>query len=337
MQMENIKLYPLQFQPVYKDYIWGGNKIAARYNRKLPQGIYAESWEIADRPEGMSVVINGPLAGKDLFSLMKLYGEQLTGRAETAAGRPCEEFPLLIKIIDARDKLSVQVHPDETGARQTGGDPKTEMWYVLDAEKGAAVYVGLKAGVTREIFKRGLETGKAGELLQEIPVARGDVVYLPGGRIHAIGPGCMMLEVMQSSNTTFRLFDWNRVGRDGQPRALQISKAIKVIRWDDQAVTKIAAAERPLKLEKEGYSHVELLSTPFFRLEKLILSRTVPCATSGRTFHALFVEEGVLELKADNDTLRLESGMTVLVPAAVAEYSLAAGKDPATVLRISLP
>ena len=115
--MENIRLYPLQFQPVYKDYIWGGNKIALQYKRGLPPGIYAESWEIADRPEGMSVVLNGPLAGRDLFSLMKLYGEKLMGQQ-------FNEFPLLIKIIDAKEKLSVQVHPDASGARDTGGDPR---------------------------------------------------------------------------------------------------------------------------------------------------------------------------------------------------------------------
>lgn len=328
--MENIALYPLLFQPVYKDYIWGGEKIARRYQRPLPPGIYAESWEIADRPEGMSVALNGPLAGRDLFSLMKLAGEKLTGR-------PGTEFPLLVKIIDAREKLSVQVHPDEAGAKAAGGDPKTEMWYVLDAAPGAQVYAGFRPGVTPAVFKDALAKGRVAELLQVIPVARGDVVYLPGGRIHAIGAGCLMLEVMQNSDTTFRLFDWNRLGRDGQPRALQVNKALKAIRWDDSENPKIAVARRPGPADRPGKAVAELLRTPFFRFEKLVVSGTLPCATGGGTFHILFMEEGDAELAAAAVKMRLAAGATVLVPAALPEYALTAGPGPATILRISLP
>lgn len=334
----------MQFQPLYKDYIWGGEKIVRRYKRNLPAGVYAESWEIADRPEGMSVAVNGPLAGRDLFSLLNLYGAKLTGRArpcealdQRAASRTGEEFPLLVKLIDAKEKLSVQVHPDATGAKAAGGDPKTEMWYVLDAEPGAQVYVGFKIGVTPAAFKAALAEGRTGELLEVVPVAKGDVVYLPGGRIHAIGEGCLMLEVMQNSDTTFRVFDWNRLGRDGKPRALQIHKAMQVIRWNDKAPSKIAAAERPLQFDKDGNAAAELLNTPFFRLEKLVAAKTLNCATGGRTFHILFVEEGLVELAAASEKMRLAAGNTVLVPAAVSDYALVAGNSPATILRISRP
>lgn len=328
--MKNISLYPLQFQPVYKDYIWGGNKIALQYRRGLPPGVYAESWEIADRPEGISVVVNGPLAGRDLFSLMKMYGEKLTGR-------PFGEFPLLIKIIDAKEKLSVQVHPDASGARDTGGDPKTEIWYVLAAEPQAKVYAGLKPGVTAASFKAALAKGQAGEFLQDIPVAKGDVIFIPAGRIHAIGPGCLILEVMQSSNTTFRLFDWNRVGHDGRPRALQINKGLKVVRWDDSDSPKIDLTKHPLQFDRDGNAVAELLSTPFFRFEKIIVAKPLPCATDGKTFHILFVQEGSVELTADSEKMQLKSGMTVLVPAVLENYSLASLKGAATVLRVSLP
>lgn len=329
--MENIPLYPLRFQPVYKDYIWGGNKIARHYKRGLPPGVYAESWEIADRPEGMSVVVNGPLAGRDLFSLMKLYGEQLTGRTFA-------EFPLLVKIIDAKEKLSVQVHPDETGARDTGGDPKTEMWYVLAVEPQAKVYAGLKPGVTAASFKEALlAKGKAGELLEDIAVARGDVVFIPGGRIHAIGPGCMLLEIMQNSNTTFRLFDWNRLGRDGEPRALQINRAFKVVRWEDASPPKVDLTKHPLPFDLDGNSVVELLNTPFFKFEKMVVAKSLQCATGGKTFHILFVEEGSVDLLVGFEKMQIESGMTVLVPAALSEYTLTAAKSAATALRISLP
>jgi mannose-6-phosphate isomerase len=328
--MENIPLYPLQFQPVYKDYIWGGNKIAVQYNRGLPFGIYAESWEIADRPEGMSKVINGPLAGRDLFSLMKLYGEKLTGR-------PFGEFPLLIKIIDAKEKLSVQVHPDENGVKTVGGDAKSEMWYVLAADPQAEVYAGLKPGVTAASFKEALRQGKAGELLQSVPVAKGDVVYIPGGRIHAIGPGCLILEVQQNSNTTFRLFDWNRLGQDGNPRALQINKAIKVIRWDDPDSPKIDLVKHPMQFDRDGNAITELLCAPFFRFEKMMVAKSLQCAIDGKTFHALFVDEGAVKLTSDSDTMQLESGMTALIPAALSKYSLTSTRGQATVLRVSLP
>lgn len=328
--MENIPLYPLQFQPVYKDYIWGGNKITVQYKRGLPPGIYAESWEIADRPEGMSVVINGPLAGRDLFSLMRLYGEKITGRH-------LNEFPLLVKIIDAKEKLSVQVHPDEAGIKDVSGDPKTEMWYVLAAEPCAEVYAGLQPGVTAASFKDALTKGKAGELLQAIPVTKGDVVYIPGGRIHAIGPGCLLLEVQQNSNTTFRLFDWNRLGQDGKPRALQINKAIKVIRWDNPAPPKIDITKHPMQFDGDGNAVAELLSTPFFRFEKMIVAKSLLCATAGKTFHALFIEEGAVELASDSEKMPLECGMTVLVPAVAKGYSLTSLKGTATVLRVSLP
>jgi mannose-6-phosphate isomerase len=328
--MEDIPLYPLCFQPVYKDYIWGGNKIALQYNRGLPPGVYAESWEIADRPEGMSVVVNGALAGRDLFSLMKSYGEKLMGRAFT-------EFPLLVKIIDAKDMLSVQVHPDEAGAKDTGGDPKTEMWYVLAAEPRAKVYVGVKPGVTPASFKEALSGEKAGELLGELPVARGDVILIPGGRIHAIGPGCMLLEVMQNSNTTYRLFDWKRLGKDGQPRALQVNKALKVVRWNDQNPSKVDLASHPMPFDGDGNATVELLKTPFFRFEKMILAKSLQCVTGGRTFHILFVEDGAAELSYKSEKMQIESGMTVLVPAALSKYKLTSKRKSATILRVSLP
>jgi len=301
-----------------------------QYKRGLKPGVYAESWEIADRPEGMSVVVNGQLAGRDLFSLMKLYGEKLTGRTFA-------EFPLLVKIIDAKEKLSVQVHPDASGARDTGGDPKTEMWYVLAAEPGAKVYAGLKPGVTATAFKDALTKGKAGEFLQDIPVAKGDVVFIPGGRIHAIGPGCMLLEVMQNSNTTYRLFDWNRLGRDGQPRALQINKAMKVVRWNDPDSPKIDLTKRPPQFDREENAVVDLLRTPFFNFEKVILRRSLRCATDGKTFHVLFMEEGAVELTAGSEKMQLKGGMTVLIPAVLSNYSLASLKGAATILRISMP
>jgi mannose-6-phosphate isomerase len=205
------------------------------------------------------------------------------------------------------------------------------------AEPWAKVYAGLKPGVTAASFKEALTKGKAGEFLQDIPVAKGDVVFIPGGRIHAIGPGCMILEVMQNSNTTFRLFDWNRVGQDGQPRALQINKAMKVVRWDDSDSPKIDLTKHPLQFDRDGNAVAELLRAPFFRFEKMIVSKSLPCAMDGKTFHVLFMDEGAVELTAGSEKIQLESGMTVLIPAALSGYSLVSGSGVATILRISLP
>ena len=182
-----------------------------------------------------------------------------------------------------------------------------------------------------------LAKGKAGEFLQDIPVTKGDVVIIPGGRIHAIGPGCLLLEVMQNSNTTYRLFDWNRVGRDGQPRALQINKATKVVRWDDSDSSKIDLSRHPLQFDRDGNAVVELLSASFFKFEKMIVAKSLPCAMDGKTFHILFMEEGSVELSSGSEKMRIESGMTVLVPAALSKYSLTSNRGKATILRISLP
>lgn len=328
--MQDIPLYPLLFHPVYKSYIWGGSRINALYNRNLPPGVYAESWEIADRPEGMSVVRNGALAGRDLYGLLKLFGPRLTGRQ-------CGEFPLLIKILDAREKLSVQVHPDESTARETGGDPKTEMWYVLQAEPGAEIYAGLKPGVTASSFRQALQKGDVIESLRAVRVARGDVIFIPGGRVHVLGPGCLLLEVMQNSDTTYRLFDWNRVGPDGNPRALQVNKALKAIRWDDSASPKVEPGAGAARPDRGGNTTAELLKTDFFKFEKISLVSAVSCATGGKTFHVLFVEEGRVDLSWDAGRLPLEIGTTALVPAGMSEYSIASARGPATVLRISLP
>lgn len=328
--MQKIPLYPLLFQPVYKDYIWGGSRVAQRYKRSLPPGIYAESWEIADRPEGMSIVINGALAGQDLFSLMKVYGDQITGVSQG-------EFPLLVKIIDAKETLSVQVHPDEAGVKETGGDPKTEMWYVLAAEPGSVIYAGLKAGVDAAVFKEALKKGNVGDLLPAIPVAKGDVIYIPGGRVHAIGPGCMLLEVLQNSDTTFRLHDWNRLGKDGNPRALQINKALRVIRWNDTESPIVAASRRPVRLDADGNAAVELLNTRFFKFEKIVAAKPMRCLTGGKTFHVLFVDEGSVELAAAPTRVRISMGSTVLIPAALPEYTLTPSAGVAAILRVSLP
>ena len=213
-------LYPLRFKPVYKDYIWGGDKIIRLYNRQEPHGIYAESWEVSDRADGMSVVSVGPLAGKSLRDVVQTYPFDLFGAKVQA-----QVFPLLVKLIDSRDRLSVQVHPDVEMAKKYGGEAKTEMWYVLDAEPGAGVFAGLKSGVDAKALSEAMQTDRFEEILTRIPVTKGDAIFIPGGLVHSIDAGCLLLEVQQNSNTTYRIYDWNRRGGGRQAAAAALERS----------------------------------------------------------------------------------------------------------------
>src|SRR3954471_19309448 len=223
-------LYPLTFQPIFKERVWGGRALERLYGKKLPAGVpIGESWEISDRPGDASVIANGPLAGKDLRWLMEHHERELLGETKSANGR----FPLLIKILDAQEKLSLQVHPPAHKAAELKGEPKTEAWYIADAAPGAELYVGLKCGVTRAEFETKIKTGAVAECFHRVPVKAGDTMFLPSGRVHAIGAGLVIFEIQQNSDTTYRVFDWNRVGLDGIPRDLHVAQSLSSIDFED--------------------------------------------------------------------------------------------------------
>src|SRR5215472_12328728 len=224
-------LYPLSFYPIFKERVWGGRKLQQLYGKPLPPGKpIGESWEISDRPGDVSVIANGPFAGKDLHWLMENYAAEILGGAKpTTEGR----FPLLCKILDAREKLSLQVHPPASRAKELKGEPKTEMWYIADATPGASLYVGLKHGVTRAQFEKKIADGSVADCFHRIPVKAGDTMFLPSGRVHAIGDGLVIFEIQQNSDTTYRVFDWNRVGLDGKPRELHVSESLASIDFND--------------------------------------------------------------------------------------------------------
>ena len=223
-------LYPLMFQPIFKERVWGGRNLERLYQKALPPGVpIGESWEITDRPEAASVIANGPLAGKDLRWLMEHHAKELLGPARSHNGR----FPLLIKLLDAEEKLSLQVHPPAHVAARLGGEPKTEMWYIADARAGAELYAGLRRGVTRAEFERRINDGTVADCFHRLPVKPGDVMFLPSGRVHAIGAGLVLFEIQQNSDTTFRVFDWNRPGLDGQPRELHVEQSLQCIDFND--------------------------------------------------------------------------------------------------------
>jgi mannose-6-phosphate isomerase len=231
-------LYPLSFHPIFQERIWGGRNLERLFQKSLPPNrAIGESWEISDRPEAVSVIANGPLAGKDLRWLMKEHQVDLMGKSQPMGDR----FPLLVKILDATDKLSLQVHPPQAVARKLHGEPKTEIWYIAQAEPGAELYVGLRHGVSRQEFEKKIESGAVAECFHRIKVQAGDIMSLPSGRVHAIGKGLVIFEVQQNSDTTYRVFDWNRLDKEGKPRPLHIPESLLSIDFQDFEPTLVQA------------------------------------------------------------------------------------------------
>lgn len=228
----NISLYPLLFEPVLKDYIWGGRNLE-RLGRMLPPTKIAESWEIAAHRDGDTIVTNGQLAGLTLSQVHSALGLGLIGTRNTWA-QERGKFPLLIKLLDAHDKLSVQVHPDDDYAMAHEGNElgKTEMWVIVHADPGAAVVLGVRAGTTSLRFREAIDDGTLESLLHTVPIQTGDFVCVPAGTVHAILGGAIIAEVQQNSNTTYRVFDWNRLQSDGSRRELHIQNALDVIDFD---------------------------------------------------------------------------------------------------------
>ena len=227
-----MKAYPLKFKPIYKQRIWGGQKLREVFGKDLTAGQkIGESWELADLPEDKSVIANGELAGQTLHSAIEKYPKEITGDEDFTL-----PFPLLIKILDAEDVLSVQVHPDPETCRRMGkGTPKTECWYIIAAEPGAVIYKGLKKGVTKQQFAEAIEKGAVAEMLVKVPVRAGECHFLPAGTAHAIGPGLLIAEIQTPSDTTYRVFDWNRVDDTGKARELHIEEALESINFDQSS------------------------------------------------------------------------------------------------------
>ena len=317
---------PIRFAPVYQDYIWGGDRIRTVFGRSGTGAVCAESWEISDRDEGMSVVDGGPHAGRTLRDLAEAHGTALLGRAVTGT-----RFPLLIKIIDARDRLSLQVHPDDASAARVGGEAKTEMWYALPGASDSFVYAGLEPGTDAAALRGALEAGRIEPLLRRQPIRAGQAVFIPGGRVHAIGEGCLLLEVQQNSNTTYRVYDWGRVDRSGKPRPTHLREALDVIRWEDRRPCLIPEPSGPGPCSG-------VFRCPYFRLERLRPEgRAIRLRNGGASFHALFVSAGRVRLVSRGFTGDAAAGQSYLLPAALSAYAIEPAGPDAEVLRISVP
>jgi mannose-6-phosphate isomerase len=301
-------LYPLVFHPIFKDRVWGGRSLERLYAKPLPPAQpIGESWEICDRPGDASVIANGPLAGRDLHWLMVYHGAELLGAARSQQGR----FPLLIKILDAQDQLSLQVHPPPRKAAALGGEPKTEMWYLAAATAAASLYVGLKAGTTRADFERRLHDGTVADCFHRVGVRAGDAMFLPSGRVHAIGAGCLIFEIQQNSDTTYRVFDWNRVGLDGRPRDLHLPESLASIDFDDFEPGLLAGAAS----DQDGMGRRPLIDDPLFQVDQLDLPAGPGATLTGNRPVILGVLAGTLNVTAAGTAIQLSPGGFGLIPA----------------------
>lgn len=325
------KWYPLLFRPIYRVTLWGGGRIRRLYRRPhAPSRFCGESWELADRAEASSVIRNGYWRGHTLNHVLQLAPHEVGGTRVDAK----ERFPLLIKIIDARERLSVQVHPTRAAARRLGGDPKTEMWYILDAPAGARIFAGFRPGVDRRTVERALQERCLVQYLRSVPVVPGECLYVPAGRVHAIGEGCLVLEIQQNSDTTYRLYDWGRLDRSGTPRPLHIREALTSIRWIDTRPLRVR--RRELRGRKEGVTQWPLLRTPYFEAYRFDIRNGQTFENDGRSCHILFVERGAVRVSCSGGRVDLTPGTTCLMPAAIADYRAMPRDGLVRLIRVTL-
>ena len=310
-----MNLYPLKFAPILKEMIWGGTLLQEVLGKPSPSGRTGESWEISGLPESVSVVANGAYAGLTLNEVIAVSPDEVLGAANIA--RTGAAFPLLIKFIDACDDLSIQVHPNDEQAKPFGSAGKTEMWYVLRAERDAALISGLSQPVTEQEYVRRVQDGTLTDVLQRHRVSGGDVFFIPAGRIHAIGKGILLLEIQQSSNITYRIFDYNRRDANGVQRPLHTEQAKSVINYADCEDTKLSITRTP-------NIPVNIAQCPYFTANVIEMTRPVVRSYgAGRSFVILICTRGSAVIHYGGKSTGIAAGETALLPAALSAVTLA--------------
>lgn len=302
--------YPIYFKPIYQERVWGGRNLASELGRILPEGaVIGESWEVVDRPEAMSVVVGGEHDGMPLRELIASNPTAIMGQGYD----PERPFPILVKWLDCADRLSLQVHPPKEVADALGGEPKTENWYIAGCKEDATLIVGLKKGVTRQEFEERLEKGTLEECVHRFPVTAGESILVESGRLHAIDAGNLILEIQQNSDTTYRVYDWGRVGLDGKPRQLHVEESLKCIDWEDFEPS----------TNKPRTGTAILADCPEFRLVKYSLnSDSVPLRLEGGAARLVSVVDGEVRI----GEAVVSKGVTVLLPASEA-YDVRSVRD----------
>lgn len=332
-------LYPLRFQPIFRRYIWGGQRLSSVLKKPIGDQSAAESWEIVDHGDDQSVVRFGPLAGKTLSQLIGDHGPALLGvevaRAISSPQRPSylqNRFPLLLKFLDANRHLSIQVHPDDAfGATLDPPDlGKTEAWYVMQADPGATIYAGLKSGVDKATFESAVDQGQTETVMHSFQPTAGDCVFIPAGTMHAIGAGLLIAEIQQASDTTFRVFDWNRVGDDGNPRPLHIAQSVAATDFARGPVGPTTAVDL-------GDGVQELINCEKFVMRRHRIAQPTTIGGDGK-FRILAMTGGALSVQDDPADQPLGLGQTMLLPAGLPLLDLEpAGDRDAEMLEIFVP
>ncbi|RUS45442.1 type I phosphomannose isomerase catalytic subunit [Cohnella sp. AR92] len=321
-----IKPYPLHFKPEFKERVWGGRALE-QFGFDVPEGHIGEGWMIADHANGVSHVLNGELAGQGLDQIREKLGDDWFGSAGSKSGNG--RFPLLIKLLDCNDDLSVQVHPNDSYAGLPKGElGKTEMWYVLDAKPGAKIIYGLQPGVTRESFAAAIEENRIMDTLQEVSVQAGDTFYIPAGTVHALCAGVLVAEIQQNSDTTYRLYDYDRPGLDGKPRELHIEDSLNVTAYEGAGAT---------RMKTDGAKPNEWLTlaeSPYFITDKGVVNGSWKQETSPESFDIVIVAEGTGSIGWGSDRIGAKAGDCFLLPAPLGAYTL---EGSLTVLRSRVP
>lgn len=302
-------MYPMKLIAPLKDYLWGGTRLRDEYGKETQMAKVAESWELACHRDGMSVIANGAAAGQPLADWIAAEGVGVLG---TKAAR-FPYFPLLIKLIDAHDNLSVQVHPNDDYALRVEGEyGKTEMWYVMDAAPGAELLYGFQHEITKAEFRRRIEESTLLDVVRHVPVQKGDVFFIPAGTLHAIGKGILICEIQQNSNTTYRVYDYGRIGTDGKQRELHIEKALDVTCLAPAAQYTAVGTEASICT---GAKSRLLAACDYFTVYHLVIDGACVLTVGDDSFQCLTLLSGNLTLRTDTDALSLQKGESVFLPA----------------------
>ncbi len=309
-------MYPLKMIAPCKDYIWGGTKLKTEWGKKTDLAKVAESWELSSYPGSESVVENGELSGKTLTEALEILG------AEKALGTDCkafDRFPILIKLIDAKNDLSIQVHPDDAYAMEKENElGKTEMWYIVDADEGASLVYGFNRDVTREEYRSAIESNTLMDILNKVPVHKGDVFFIPAGMVHAIGSGILIAEIQQNSNITYRVYDYGRLGADGKPRELHVDKAVEVSDLHKPAALS-AVGETATK---EGYTLTPLASCKYFTTTRVDVSDKANLHVCDKSFVSLLFLDGQGQVRCGDTAVSFTKGDSFFLPAGLGDFSV---------------
>lgn len=295
--------------PAFKDYLWGGTKLKENYNKHTDLDIVAESWELSTHKDGQSIVDSGSCKGMQLSDYLETLGKDALG----TKGSAFEFFPILIKFIDAKGNLSIQVHPDNEYALRVEKEyGKTEMWYILDAEEGASLYYGTNKEITKEEFRERIENNTFLDVLKKVPVHKGDVFFIEAGTIHAIGEGIVICEIQQNSNTTYRVYDYGRVGKDGKPRELHIDKAIEV-----SNLTPLESDFKPAGEEKDygTYTCAMMASCEYFTTYIYDVKSECSVKVDEESFASFVIVDGEGSIESDDTMLSIRKGDSIFASA----------------------